>query len=86
MVRDDVFSFIKALKPAGAAEGEEDSIYTQHMKDALFMMPNTRVLANVVDQLDSIDMADRSCAETDILSEPGSCSFLTVHKVTESFG
>ncbi|MDZ7762390.1 MAG: N-6 DNA methylase [Desulfovermiculus sp.] len=28
------------------------------MKDALFMMPTPRVLANVVDQLDSIDMAD----------------------------
>jgi type I restriction enzyme M protein len=29
------------------------------MKDALFMMPTPRVLANVVDQLDSIDMSDR---------------------------
>ena len=29
------------------------------MKDALFMMPTPRVLANVVDQLDDIDMADR---------------------------
>ena len=29
------------------------------MKDALFMMPTPRVLANVVDQLDAIDMADR---------------------------
>jgi type I restriction enzyme M protein len=28
------------------------------MKDALFMMPTARVLANVVDQLDSIDMVD----------------------------
>ena len=28
------------------------------MKDALFMMPTARVLANVVDQLDDIDMAD----------------------------
>jgi len=28
------------------------------MRDALFMMPTARVLANVVDQLDSIDMAD----------------------------
>jgi type I restriction enzyme M protein len=28
------------------------------MKDALFMMPTPRVLANVVDQLDGIDMAD----------------------------
>ena len=29
------------------------------MKDALFMMRTARVLANVVDQLDDIDMADR---------------------------
>jgi type I restriction enzyme M protein len=58
-VRDGVFPFIKSLKPHGAVEGEEDSTYTQHMKDALFMMPTPRVLANVVDQLDSIDMADR---------------------------
>jgi type I restriction enzyme M protein len=29
------------------------------MKDATFMMPTPRVLANVVDQLDDIDMADR---------------------------
>ena len=55
-VRDDVFPFIKALGKNG--DGEEDSTYTHHMKDALFMMPTARVLANVVDQLDSIDMAD----------------------------
>ena len=35
------------------------STYTHHMKDALFMMPTARVLANVVDQLDGIDMSDR---------------------------
>jgi len=29
------------------------------MKDAMFMMPTPRVLANVVDQLDGIDMSDR---------------------------
>jgi len=28
------------------------------MKDAIFMMPTPRVLANVVDQLDGIDMVD----------------------------
>ena len=59
VVRDGVFPFIKSLKPHGHVEGEADSTYTQHMKDALFMMPTARVLANVVDQLDSIDMADR---------------------------
>ena len=56
-VRDDVFPFIKTLGQNG--EGEEDSTYTHHMKDALFMMPKASVLANVVDQLDSIDMTDR---------------------------
>ena len=58
-VRDDVFPFIKTLGQKGEAHGEEGSTYTHHMKDALFMMPTARVLANVVDQLDSIDMADR---------------------------
>ena len=56
-VRDDVFPFIKALGQHGD-EGEEDSTYTNHMKDALFMMPKASVLANVVDQLDGIDMTD----------------------------
>lgn len=57
-VRDQVFPFIKTLGQNGNADGEGDSTYTHHMKDALFMMPTPRVLANVVDQLDSIDMAD----------------------------
>ena len=56
-VRDEVFPFIKTLGDNG--DGEEGSTYSHHMKDALFMMPTPRVLANVVDQLDSIDMADR---------------------------
>ena len=56
-VRDEVFPFIKSM---GQSEGaDEGSTYTHHMKDALFMMPTARVLANVVDQLDRIDMADR---------------------------
>ena len=58
-VRDDVFPFMKTLGQKGEADGEGGSTYTHHMKDALFMMPTARVLANVVDQLDSIDMADR---------------------------
>ena len=54
-VRDHAFPFIKNLgKSAG---GEVDSTYSHHMKDATFMMPTPRVLANIVDQLDSIDMA-----------------------------
>ncbi len=55
-VRDDVFPFMKELGQSD--EGEEDSTYTQHMKDAMFMMPKPSVLANVVDQLDGIDMVD----------------------------
>ena len=57
-VRDGVFPFIKTLGQKGDADGEGGSTYTHHMKDALFMMPTVRVLANVVDQLDDIDMAD----------------------------
>ena len=53
-VQDKVFPFMKAL----GDNGDGDSTYTQHMKDAIFMMPTARVLANVVDQLDGIDMAD----------------------------
>jgi type I restriction enzyme M protein len=56
-VRDEVFPFIKQLGSNGDHD-PEDSTYSHHMKDALFMMPTPRVLANVVDQLDSIDMAD----------------------------
>ncbi len=57
-VRDGVFPFIKSLGDNGQSDGEGGSTYTHHMKDALFMMPTARVLANVVDQLDGIDMAD----------------------------
>lgn len=56
-VRDRVFPFIKSIGQDG--NSDEGSTYTHHMKDALFMMPTPRVLANVVDQLDDIDMADR---------------------------
>ena len=56
-VRDRVFPFMKTL---GETRGpSEASTYTHHMQDALFMMPTARVLANVVDQLDDIEMADR---------------------------
>ncbi len=55
-LRDEVFPFIKSL--GGNGDGKENATYTHHMKDALFMMPTARVLANVVDQLDGIDMAD----------------------------
>ncbi len=57
-VRDEVFPFMKTLGQKGDGDGESGSTYTHHMKDAMFMMPSPRVLANVVDQLDSIDMSD----------------------------
>jgi type I restriction enzyme M protein len=56
-LRDEVFPFIKSLGRNGGDEAEGDSTYSHHMKDALFMMPTPRVLANVVDQLDGIDMS-----------------------------
>ena len=58
-VQQDVFPFIKTLGNKGDEDGEGNSTYTHHMKDALFMMPTPRVLANVVDQLDAIDMANQ---------------------------
>jgi len=58
IVRDEVFPFLKTLGK-GTAEDGSDSTYAHHMKDALFMFPSPRLLANVIDQLDSIDMADR---------------------------
>jgi len=58
-MRDEVFPFIKTLGENGEDRGGKGSTYTNHMKDALFMMPTPRVLANVVDQLDGIDMSDR---------------------------
>ena len=58
-VRDEVFPFIKTLGQLGEQDGEGGSTYAQHMKDAMFLFPSPRLLANVVDQLDGIDMADR---------------------------
>ena len=54
-MRDGVFAFMKSLGQSDNTDGETVSTYTHHMKDATFMMPSPRV----VDQLDSIDMADR---------------------------
>ena len=56
-MRDKAFPFIKTL--GQSISGEGGSTYSHHMKDATFMMPTPRVLANIVDQLDSIDMADK---------------------------
>ena len=57
LIQEKVFPFIKAL--GKGQDGTEDSTYATHMKDALFMFPKASLLANVVDQLDSIDMADQ---------------------------
>jgi type I restriction enzyme M protein len=58
-VRDGVFPFIKTLGTNGDDPEATGSTYSHHMENALFMMPTPRVLANVVDQLDGIDMSDR---------------------------
>jgi type I restriction enzyme M protein len=50
-VADGVFEFMKSLGQSDSPDGEGDSTYTHHMKDATFMMPSPRVLAAVVDQL-----------------------------------
>ncbi|MFC4991322.1 type I restriction-modification system subunit M [Rubritalea tangerina] len=57
LVSTQVFPFIKTL---GTAEttGAEDSTYAHHMKDAMFQFPKASLLANVIDQLDAIDMSD----------------------------
>ena len=51
-MRDEVFPVI--LGKNGGDEAEVNSTYSHHMKDALFMMPTPRVLANVVDQLETV--------------------------------
>ncbi|MDE2928413.1 MAG: type I restriction-modification system subunit M N-terminal domain-containing protein, partial [Acidobacteriota bacterium] len=48
-VRDEAFPFMKALGQRGETGAERGSTYAHHMRDALFMMPTPRVLANVVD-------------------------------------
>ena len=53
-IRDEVFPFIKALGQSD--DDAEDSTYSTHMRDALFVIPSARVLSAVVDQLDAIDM------------------------------
>ena len=58
-VKDQVFPFIKTLGQNGNEPEGNGSTYSHHMKDAIFMIPTPRVLANVVDQLDGIDMADQ---------------------------
>ncbi|SHK08833.1 type I restriction enzyme M protein [Rubritalea squalenifaciens DSM 18772] len=60
LIKDKAFPFIKTLGKTTTPDGsEEDSTFAHHMKDALFMFPKASLLANVVDQLDSIDMSDQ---------------------------
>lgn len=54
LVREQAFPFIKNL---GGQLGE--SAYTRHMKDAIFLIANPALLANVVGQIDQIPMEDR---------------------------
>lgn len=57
LIKEQAFDFIKDL--GKSQEGDEDTTFAHHMKDALFMFPSPRLLANVVDQLDAIDMTDQ---------------------------
>jgi len=52
LVRDKVFPFIKTLQ-------DENSSFSKHMKDAIFMIPKAGLLDQVVQMIDSIDMKDR---------------------------
>jgi type I restriction enzyme M protein len=54
IVRDEAFPFIKEL---GGMAGE--SAYARHMKDAVFLIGNPALLANVVTQIDQMPMEDR---------------------------
>lgn len=51
-IADGVFPFLREL-------GGDGSTYSEHMKDARFTIPTSALLSKVVDQLDSIPMADR---------------------------
>ena len=53
LIREEVFPFIKTL-----GVGEESS-YTQHMKDAVFLITNAGMLKSVIEQLDAIPMKKR---------------------------
>ena len=49
---DGVFDFLKSM-------GKEDSTFTKYMKNASFIIPTPRLLSQVVDMLDKIQMDDR---------------------------
>lgn len=54
IVRDQAFGFIKSL-----GQGEGESAYTRHMKDAVFLIASPALLASVVGQIEQIPMEDR---------------------------
>lgn len=56
LISEKVFPFIKSI---GTSPDGTDSTYAQHMRDALFLFPKASLLANVIDQLDSIAMHDQ---------------------------
>jgi type I restriction enzyme M protein len=51
IVRDRVFPKIKTLQNEGS--------FAEHMKDAIFMIPSSKLLSQVVDLLSAIDMDDK---------------------------
>lgn len=51
-VKDKVFPFLREL-------GGEDSAYAEHMRDAIFMIPNPQLLREVIDLVDELQIADR---------------------------
>lgn len=52
-VRNDVFIFIKNIGVG------EDSAYSRFMRSAIFLIPNERTLAKVVDGINNLDMNNR---------------------------
>ena len=54
IIRDEAFPLIKNL---GGEEGK--TAYARHMKDAMFLVANPALLANVVGQIDQLPMEDR---------------------------
>lgn len=51
-VQNKVFPFLREL-------GGEDSAYAEHMRDAIFQVPNPAVLRAVLDLVDELQIADR---------------------------
>ncbi len=54
IVRDKAFGFIKNL-----GQGDLESAYARHMKDAVFLIASPALLASVVGQIEQIPMEDR---------------------------